>query len=66
MPIDESAKKSYIDGGGLHCPFCRSKNIESGPIETSDSGLPCAHVHCEDCGKEWVDWYFLQDVDEVE
>ena len=61
--ISEESKKKYITGGGNRCPFCGSENIESGIIEfETDISAP---VGCNECGKEWIDYYRLADVQEV-
>jgi hypothetical protein len=55
----------YLQGGGNHCPFCESEQIEGGFIET-DSGTSWQPVKCNDCKKEWKDIYKLVDVEEME
>jgi transposase-like protein len=61
--IDQDAKESYIKGGGNHCPYCGSQNIEGGDRESDDWGISQG-VYCRDCGKEWTDIYRLVDVKE--
>lgn len=31
--ISKDAKARYLKGGGNHCPYCESGDIESGPID---------------------------------
>lgn len=57
-------KKTYIKAKGNFCPFCKSVNIDSGPIKADD--LVYAEVYCIDCEKQWRDIYALVDVEEVE
>lgn len=43
------------------CPFCRSSNIEGGPMEFYSG--PCQKIACLECGAEWDDVYILKTID---
>ena len=60
--ISKDAKARYLKDGGNHCPFCGSVNVESGPINYSDT--LSATVTCSYCYKTWTDIYRLTDVEE--
>ncbi|MHC4093936.1 MAG: hypothetical protein ACYSVY_27300 [Planctomycetota bacterium] len=63
MSLSDQAKRRYLDGGGVHCPFCESDDIEGGFVEI-DAGYTHQSIHCLKCGKEWNDVYKLHDVEE--
>jgi len=63
--LDEQTAEQYVRDGGTYCPFCKSGNVVSaGPIAT-DGCEVFQIMCCEDCGKEWKDYYVLDSVKEV-
>lgn len=60
--LTKEEKEFYIRGGGNHCPFCGSIDIEGGHSE-ADSGFFCQDVTCLSCHKEWQDIYTLTDIE---
>lgn len=39
----------------FNCPYCQSKNINSGQSENTGENLILVPVQCEDCNKGWVE-----------
>jgi hypothetical protein len=63
--LTEEQKQRYLYKKGVACPFCESGNIESmSDIEYELS--PWQDCHCNDCYKNWRDFYSLTDVHELE
>jgi transposase-like protein len=56
--------RKYVEGGGLHCPYCGSTDMVILGRESDDDGLR-QDVVCHGCGREWADWYTLTDILEV-
>ena len=61
MPV---YKKKYLEKSGSLCPFCESKDITSGPVQT-DGPVGWADVECEGCGSSWQDVWSLIDITEA-
>jgi hypothetical protein len=57
-------KKKYLEKSGSLCPFCESKDITSGPVQT-DGPVGWADVECEGCGASWQDVWSLIDITEA-
>ncbi len=57
-------KRRYFESSCNICPFCRSKNVASGPLE-ADGVVAWAPVECPDCGHSWQDVWVLIDVTDV-
>ncbi len=64
-PLSEEAIKSYVCGGGVRCPYCRSSDIQSARLE-ADGPAAWADAECADCGRIWRDVYRLVTVEEVD
>jgi transposase-like protein len=62
--ITDEAKLKYIKGGGNHCPYCESGDIESGPIDYGN--LLSAIVTCGRCHKTWIDFYQITSIEECD
>ena len=60
--ISDEAKAKYLKGGGNHCPYCGSDEIDSGNVRYEDELW--AIVRCDKCGKLWRDFYKLARVEE--
>ena len=56
--MPEMSQFEYVAHKGNVCPFCGSRNIESGQYESGDDWTTCT-VTCNDCAKEWHDVYKL-------
>ncbi|RLI55225.1 MAG: hypothetical protein DRP09_10445 [Candidatus Thorarchaeota archaeon] len=56
----------YIEGNGLHCPWCESTDITADSLTPHDCGRD-AHSNCEcnNCGKRWIDHYTLTGMEEM-
>jgi hypothetical protein len=65
MALSEKAIQEYIERGGDHCPYCKSKNLSNGDGELLD-GAAWQNVWCDDCGQEWTENYSLTAIDELE
>ena len=59
-----SFKERYFRTSGCACPFCGSKDIMSGPVET-DGMIGWARVECTKCGCTWQDVWTVIDMTEV-
>jgi len=61
-PLSSQEKKArtYIDDGGIKCPFCGSSNIEA--VQTTSYYDHVLEAICLDCNKEWEDSYTLTEV----
>ena len=61
----EKQKEKYISDNGLHCPYCGSANIRCKRLNQNRDYILMG-VECEDCGKEWTEFYTLTSVEAVE
>ena len=52
-------KNEYLKAGAF-CPFCRSTDIEGGPVDIIGNGA-FQDVSCVACGASWRDEYKLVD-----
>jgi transposase-like protein len=59
--LTKAAIKKYIEGGGLHCPYCGSGDMVILETESGEDGLK-QDVVCHGCRRAWADWYTLTDV----
>jgi uncharacterized Zn finger protein len=41
------------------CPYCNSENIEYGVVKIHDEGFVDYPCHCNSCGKDFIEGYFL-------
>ena len=55
----------YLKTGGVHCPHCKSHNIEGGSFEY-DSTVIWQKVTCYDCHKRWIDIHDLTSVQSLD
>jgi len=51
-------KETYINSGGVKCPYCGSENIEGGDREFEE-GFSLQEVLCLTCSRSWTDQYTL-------
>ena len=65
MTLTKQAIQTYIEGGGVRCPYCQAEDIEGDSVEI-DEGTASQEVRCHDCGKGWVDCYSLTSIAESE
>jgi len=63
MKLSEEAIQSYVETGGMDCPYCGSNDLECGRMDIYSHGAsqPCS---CNQCGKEWTDDYSLTGITE--
>jgi len=65
--MDAEQKKAYLESEGSKCPFCKSANICGGVTHSAKYyDAYVQEVHCNECGKAWIDIYTLTDVEEIE
>jgi len=55
----------YLKTGGVHCPYCKSHNIEGGSFEY-DASFIWQKIKCYDCGKNWIDVHDLTSVQSLD
>jgi len=60
--LSKSAKKRYIELGGIKCPFCLSDHIEAGKYYP-EANFIYQDVSCLDCHEDWSDQYTLTDIE---
>lgn len=57
-------KRIYLEEGGAKCWHCKSTDISVDRLSLSHDTRFCrARVKCDDCGREWTDWYKRVDVE---
>jgi transcription elongation factor Elf1 len=57
-------KDEYLKSGAF-CPFCKSHEIEGGPVDIVGTSA-FQNVKCIACGASWQDEYWLVDAVSVE
>ena len=62
MVLTQEQKKAYLARSGVGCPFCGCPNIEGAFVETNE-GRATQPMTCTECGKVWIDYYRLVDVE---
>ena len=55
---ERTAELEYIKAGGLHCPYCRTDEIEGYSIDIG-GGEAWQEVSCLRCHASWKDVYTL-------
>jgi hypothetical protein len=63
IQLTQSQINEYINHGGNKCPFCGAWNITAGD-STFEAAEAWQDVHCEECGKDWVDVFKMVGVEE--
>ncbi len=53
-------KTEHLNSKGVSCPYCKSYEIEGGPVEIQE-GLAFQEVSCTSCEGAWQDKYTLID-----
>ena len=61
--ITEEQGKKYVAGGGVHCPFCGSNDIEGGSLDFGGGSI-AQEVSCLICDATWWDVYTLTGIEE--
>jgi hypothetical protein len=59
----KEAKRNYLKGAGVKCPYCGTDDIEAGPF---DGEMTSVKVTCHGCQKEWYDIYKLVGITEAD
>jgi len=62
--ISEQARE-YIASAGMHCPFCKSSDINAMAPDVTENGTILQEVECDSCGKKWTDTYKLTNMEEI-
>jgi len=63
--LTEEQKKTYVESGYGHCPYCGGEDIAGGFI-TVDGNSCSQEISCNSCPKRWFDIYTLTGIEEVE
>lgn len=63
--LTNAQARDYIDGGGLHCPYCNAEDISGGSVDI-ESGRAYQTVTCTGCNRSWRDEYTLTALLETE
>jgi transcription elongation factor Elf1 len=66
MPLTETQKKAYVEGGGLECPYCNRTDGVEGKSINVDAGGASQEIICNVCGLAWTDLYTLTEILEDE
>ena len=61
MKINATQLRAYLDAGGTFCPFCRSPQIEGGPVEIDPHGA-MQPMSCLSCNRTWHDIHQRVDI----
>lgn len=64
MPLTREQKRKYLQGGGTHCPYCGSDQLDADGITDMDEATE--RVRCLTCKKEWHDDYKIVAIREIE
>jgi len=51
-------ERTYLDKGGMVCPFCGSDQLDAGPMDDQEQVI-YQNVVCRVCQREWTDSYTL-------
>ena len=62
--ITEQQIQTYINQGGVKCPYCSSDDIDV-KFNELNYGLLTQIVVCHECKKEWQDVYKLQTITDL-
>lgn len=57
-------KAAYL-AASSRCPYCQSSDVEGDRHDYAGDEV-AQNIHCNDCGREWVDVYRLAEVDDGE
>lgn len=58
MLLDQEKINEYVRGGGSACPYCGSRDMESGSMEADGDYCWCV-TDCNNCHARWQDSYRL-------
>ena len=56
----------YLKSRGVHCPFCKGKDIQGSGSLDMEAGEISQVMACLGCGEKWIDLYKLSGVQEME
>jgi hypothetical protein len=65
MKLTEEQKIAYMQDAANLCPFCKSWDIEGGPVEI-DGRYAWQETTCNECQERWRDVYKLAFVEDIE
>lgn len=63
--LTKAQKREYLKQKGVRCPFCKSDQIKTRPLEVEDGGIVC-EVACDNCARVWRDYYTLTSIGDVD
>ena len=63
IKLSKQAKKDYVEYPH-ECPYCKSENIDAGPMDASSSNEISCNVKCLCCNKSWTEYYLLNRIEE--
>ena len=55
-PAQQRIYKTRLKWDGNQCPYCRSKDIEGGPVDVEENQT-LQTVTCNDCNAKWIEVY---------
>ena len=61
---EDITQQSYLEGGGDHCPACKSDEIEGGSVQV-DTGSAWQSMNCNSCEATWNAVYNLVSYSEL-
>ena len=61
MELTAKQVRAYLKASGTWCPFCRSPQIEGGPVEIDARGARQT-MTCLACGRTWQDVHQRVDI----
>ena len=56
----------YKSDGGIHCPACRSSEVQNGSTDYNGPGCIGVGCTCESCGATWYENYSLEGYTELQ
>jgi hypothetical protein len=60
----KTLKEKYMTNKGALCPHCGSNDLETAqPLEWTATNAAQETQRCGNCGREWIDYYTLTDVE---
>ena len=64
MALSEEVRRSYVEKGGVRCPYCGSRDLTIGSTNMHGLDVVSIRVDCGHCGAQMAETYKLDDVAE--